>query len=669
MLAPDLTIVAASDSYLAATMTERREIIGKKMFEVFPDNPDDPAATGVANLSASLERVLSMRAPDTMAVQKHDIRRPASRGGTFEERWWSPVNTPVLDSSGEVQWIIHRVEDVTELMRLKRERSRRKDGTAKLRLRTEKLEAELFRRGQELQEANERLRDANQKCEIQLSALAESEREFRELAEAMPQLVWIADESGSIIYTNRRWYEQTGLPQELSLGETWVQGLHPDDRERCLAEWRRSVTTGNLYQLEIRIRSANGEYRRSLARAVPIRDEHGKLIRWFGTNTDIEDSKRAEEWTRQVQKLESIRVLAGGIAHDFNNLLTGIIGSASLVMAAVPEAPARQLENVIASAERAAQLTRQLLAYSGQGQFERKYLDLSAAVREAAEGLRVSIPGRVAVNMELQEHLPPVYMDPGHFQQILTNLVINAGEAIGEEKHGSIGIYTGLHDAAEPFEDGLGRHAPGRYVYLKVTDTGQGMDEQTRSKIFDPFFTTKFLGRGLGLAAVSGIVRALDGAILVHSGPEQGCSFKILFPVFQSPGEDGGAATGESSRGTVLVVDEEEPVRLFTAAALQREGYRVLAASSGTDAMAALENERRAPETMVMDVMLPGMSAAELLLQLLTMQPDLKVLVTGGCDEAEAMRLCRPCADARFLRKPYTAEQLAAALREIVEAT
>ncbi len=321
VLTPDFKIVAASDAYLRATMTRREAVLGRGIFEVFPDNPDDPHASGVRNLSASLERVLRNKAPDVMAVQKYDIRRPDTEGGGFEERHWSPVNSPTLGANKEVAYIIHRVEDVTEFVRL-RQRGIEQDKLAQeMRIQAEQMEAEIFLRAQELQEANRRLRQANEelgRVQAQLErrveertaeltqtneALREAEQRWRSLAEALPNLVWTDLPDGQCDYLSSQWGTYTGIPENELLGLVWLERvLHPDDRERTLACWMAAVADQGVYDLEYRIRRHDGQYHWFKTRGVPIRDEQGRIVKWFGTCTDIEDQKQVVEELRHSEE-------------------------------------------------------------------------------------------------------------------------------------------------------------------------------------------------------------------------------------------------------------------------------------------------------------------------------------------------------------------------------
>jgi PAS domain S-box-containing protein len=489
--------------------------------------------------------------------------------------------------------------------------------------------------------------------------LKESERHFRDLADSMPHLVWIARPDGHHVYFNRRWYEELGIGTEQSMGERWMDHLHPEDRERCNKLWRHCVATGEDYHIEYRFRMAGGDYRWYLGRAVPVRDGQGAIMRWYGSCTDIHDRKREEERQRQTQKLESIGLLAGGVAHDFNNLLTGIMGNASLALEEAGPAAEDKIRRILDGAERAAHLTRQLLAYSGKGKFFVADLDLSQSVHDMLDLLRLSVSKSIDIKLDLQERLPVVSCDPGQLQQLVMNLVINAGEAIGEGRPGVVSIATGVRDIGPGFAGALEEELePGRYTWLEVRDTGSGMDEEVRRKIFDPFFSTKFTGRGLGLAAVAGIMRSLKGSVEVSSTPLRGAAFTLLFPAGKAE-----LAPGDEARGTILVVDDEPEVRQFIAAVLERTKFRVLTAGDGAQGLELFEARRERIDAVILDVVMPVMGGGELLANIRERRPRMKVLITSGCAEVEARRLCDSLQGAAFLQKPYTARRL----RETVE--
>ncbi len=403
----------------------------------------------------------------------------------------------------------------------------------------------------------------------------------------------------------------------------------------------------------------------------PIRDLAGNVIAASHSGRDISERKRVEEHLQQTQKLESLGILAGGIAHDFNNLLTGILGNASLIAEDLPQhSTVRGLaESVIQAAERAAHLTRQMLAYSGRGRFLIQPMNCSEQVREITPLISASIPKNVQVRLALDDDLPPIEADTGQFQQLVMNLVINGAEAVGNSP-GAVTVSTGLEDlsaqaiAGMTFAEGL---KPGRYVSLEVRDTGCGMDAATLARIFDPFFTTKFTGRGLGLAAVLGIVRGHGGAVNVRSSPGRGTTFQVLLPVASGKAVAKRAAAAPVSGGaaTILVVDDEELVRRSARMALERYGYHVLLAEDGKRAVEVLEKPEFEISAVLLDMTMPGMSGEQTFQAIRDIRPALPVIASSGYSEAEAMaRFGHGIAG--FVQKPYTAATLAGKVAEVM---
>jgi two-component system CheB/CheR fusion protein len=381
---------------------------------------------------------------------------------------------------------------------------------------------------------------------------------------------------------------------------------------------------------------------------------------------DITDRIGFERHLQHTQKLESLGLLAGGIAHDFNNLLTGILGNATLGLAELPDsAPVRRYFREIASAsERAADLTRQLLAYAGKGRFVLERIDLSQLVREIEPLIHTSIPKMVDIQLELGAGLPAIEADPGQIQQLVMNLIINGAEAIGEGGAGAVAIRTENRDLdAEELrrEFPNDQLSPGSYVAMEVRDTGSGMDEATRSKIFDPFFTTKFQGRGLGLAAVSGIVRAQKGAIRVYSTPGRGSSFQVLFPAVATKLVDHRpdiAPAETPAGGTILFIDDEEALRRLARSALERNGWRVLLAQDGAEGVRLFEEHRASVTAVILDMTMAVMGGEKALDRMKAIRPGVPVIVSTGYGELEAARHFAGKDMAGLLEKPYTVSQL-----------
>jgi PAS domain S-box-containing protein len=394
----------------------------------------------------------------------------------------------------------------------------------------------------------------------------------------------------------------------------------------------------------------------------PIRDSRGQVVGASHVARDVTIQMQLEEQMRQMQRLESLGVLAGGIAHDFNNLLAGIIGNGSLLTELLPPQHEGQLllKDLLSSADRAADLTRQMLAYSGKGQFVVAPLNLTEAIEEIAALVSASIPKTVTLELDLSRDLPPITAGRSQIQQLIMNLITNGAEAIGENQAGRVLVRTGVEYLDERLiqagfqSDGL---MPGVYVWLEVRDNGIGMDEETKSKIFDPFFTTKFFGRGLGLPAALGIAKAHHGAIRVYSTPGEGSLFRVLL----RSSEDAPALQRSATKGTILVADDEAVVRKIARATLEGYGYRVLFASNGKEVLEVLRSAAEPISLVILDLTMPVMSGEEALRQV---QSSLPVILSSGYSEDEVMRRLGGAKTRGFLQKPYTSAQL----REKVDA-
>ncbi len=500
-----------------------------------------------------------------------------------------------------------------------------------------------------------------------------SRSELEAVLQAMQDGVAVFDTQGSPVFINEAQVKIGAYPtgDEIPRGPREfarilelrrVDGSVVPLEERPVARVLRGESLGEVEMKGRRVDTGQ-EWHFSFS-GEPVFEPDGRQALAVIIMRDITDRKRAEERARQSQKLESVGLLAGGIAHDFNNLLTGILGNASMALEDVEGAAAGRIREAIGSAERAANLTRQLLAYSGKGQFIVRDINVSEAVNEIAGLVEFSIPKSAQLSVNVQRRLPLVRMDPSQLQQVLMNLVINAGEAIGEGNAGKITVATSMTDVEQRFVDAAGEEvAPGRYVCVEVSDTGSGIDDGQRSRIFDPFFTTKFTGRGMGVAAVAGIVRSQKGGITVESKPGNGARFVVYLPASDGWVE---SAEGAGGRSTILVVDDEAAVRSFIGAALRREGYRVVSAADGREALAVMQREGEAIKAVVLDVIMPVMGGNDALPKMLEMRPDLKVLLTSGYSESEARRLCATYPGAAFIQKPYTAKTVVEALEGVV---
>ena len=396
----------------------------------------------------------------------------------------------------------------------------------------------------------------------------------------------------------------------------------------------------------------------------PVLNPEGLLTGAVCTASDITDRKRFEDRLQHAQKLESIGVLAGGIAHDFNNLLTGILGNASLLLDELPSgSPGFEMaQEIVKASESAADLTRQMLAYAGKGRFVMQLLNLSEQIAANRVLLTRLIPRGIQLEFNLAEDLPSLEADATQLQQIVMNLVINAAEAYGERGKGKVVIST----ASEPILKGDHDFQPGEYILLSVRDWGSGMAADVRARIFDPFFTTKFAGRGLGLSAVHGILRAHHGHLKLETSPGQGTTFRLYLPAVAQPvaPREADLATEATSSGRlILVIDDEVTIRTFAEAALTKLGFEVILADNGQDGVDIVTREKERLAGVVLDLAMPVMDGEEALERIHQIAPQLPILVSTGFNmSSEYERLSRKGATG-FLPKPFTLSQLSHALQ------
>jgi PAS domain S-box-containing protein len=494
------------------------------------------------------------------------------------------------------------------------------------------------------------------------NALAASSEQTRNIVEGISDGFVAFDKQWRCTYVNDKATELSRIPRSEILGRNAWE-LYPDIAKTSVyTELCRAMKQGVAVHFE--------EYSSSFSiwfeiDAYPTRD--GLAV--FGR--DITERKRFNDRLQQAQKLESLGVLAGGIAHDFNNLLTGIMGNASIVLDELPpETPMREnLEGVMKASERAALLTRQLLAYAGKGRFVIEPLNLSHLAGEITSLLQSSIPRTVDLHLQLQDNLPSLEGDATQIQQLIMNLVINAAESIEENTTGTVLITTRLEQVSQVDIDQMiapNEALPGRYVLLEVHDSGCGMDQVTLSRIFDPFFTTKFTGRGLGLAAVLGMVRGHKGALQVESAPGKGSCFKAIFPVSAGSPRNLELSTSQKSLAgdeTILVIDDEDTVRQTAKSALESYGYRVIVARNGKEGVRIFQDLSLQIAAVLLDMTMPVMSGEEALVRLKSIRPNIRVVLSSGYNEADATRRFTGKGLAGFVQKPYTASGLAETIK------
>ena len=506
-------------------------------------------------------------------------------------------------------------------------------------------------------------------------ALRAGAEQRRRLLGASPDCLLELDGAALVRFVNPRGVEllEAGGRDDL-LGTNWLDwwplAARTEAESAFLdARWGRD----SRFQAECPTRA--GSPRWWDVQLTPLGAATGRILVAARDMSAIRQAQReSEQFQRnllQTQKLESLGVLAGGIAHDFNNLLTGILGFADLIRLATPAGSpvAGHLAHIVASSERAADLCRQMLAYAGKGRFVIEALDLGALAAETAQLLHLTVSKRAMLTLCLAPGLPPLRGDASQVRQVMMNLVINASEALGD-KDGLIAVSTRLErldDDALAEEGRAGPSPPpGDYLCLEVADTGSGMDEATRARIFEPFFTTKFQGRGLGLAAVLGIVRGHGGVLRMHSEPGRGSRFRAYFPPSQAPLPAAPLLRSGPSwrgKGIILIVDDEEPVRLVAAEMVRSLGFEALLASDGQDALQRLRHGASA-DAVLLDLTMPRLDGAQTLEALRQLAPTLPVVLMSGYSERELTERFAGQGLAGFLQKPFSR----AAIRDVLEA-
>jgi PAS domain S-box-containing protein len=574
--------------------------------------------------------------PDDRAALLNDWRRTVASGGgpwsrrhrlltaSGEIRWVRAWAAPLRGRDGELRGYVGTVADITERVRAE-------------------------------------------------EALQASEERLRQVVENMPVLIVAHDEQG-IAAWNRECERVTGYAAAEIIGNPQgPQLLYPDPEYfgRMYDEWRRR---GGLYRdWEWRLTAKDGTER--IVSWSSLSDPH-PIPGWlsWAVGVEVTGRKRAEDERAALERklhesrrLESLGALAGGVAHDFNNLLTGVIGFASLARQEAPEGAAQRdyLDRVVESARRAAELSGQMLAYSGRGRFVVEPLDLSQAVRGLGALLRTSVSPKAALELQLADGLPPVQADVSQVRQLVLNLVLNASEALGE-RGGAVAVLTGAawRDREDLSHTYLDDHLPeGEYVFIEVADTGSGMDAATLLRVFEPFFTTKFTGRGLGLAAVLGIVRGHRGAIELASEVGRGTTVRVWLPRAPqgeiAPPRPAMAAPG----GAVLFVDDEPALCDLAVRTLRPAGFEALTAGDGREALKLLHG-RPDVRAVVLDLTMPGPDADETLRQLRQLRPDVPIILSSGYGEAEARRHFGAGDLTGFLQKPYRPHELIDKIRQ-----
>lgn len=648
---PDFIMVAANEGRVRGTNTRREDCIGRSIFEVFGRNPDGQSEFGAGVLRASLERVVQTGKPDRMAITKYDIPRPASEGGGFEVRYWSPLNVPVLDDRGEVRYIIHQTEDVTDQVLAEQHSSTH------------------------LKLADERFR----------AALLASEAGIFD---------WYIDEHS--FYCDSALQQLFGLPDVLTSEpvERFLDHVHVADRGIVGAALAECVH-GKDFVVEFRLKRDAGR-QWLLSKGKVFRDAAGNPSYVTGTCADITARKQAEkalsdlnetlearvaaevaersrveDTLHQAQKMEAVGQLTGGIAHDFNNLLTGVIGSLELMQrrrrSGDETNDERYITAAVTSAQRAAALTQRLLAFSRRQTLDLKPLEVNPLVASLEDLLHRTTREDITVTTHLAAGLALVRMDANQLESAVINLAINARDAMPDG--GTITITTAAVHLT-PEEGAAMDLAEGDYVTLTVADTGVGMTPEVLAKVFEPFYTTKPIGQGtgLGLSMVYGYMRQANGGVRILSQPGKGTQVQLYMPCL---GGDLDILPSEESRSAplgvgevVLVVEDEAVVRSLIVEVLGELGYQTLEAGNAQEAMPFLENPQRI-DLMISDVGLPGMNGRQLADLAQANRPELKVLLATGYAEGSNVEGYL-AANMQIITKPFAIDALANKISEML---
>jgi len=508
--------------------------------------------------------------------------------------------------------------------------------------------------------------------------LRATEVRLQDIVDHSPALIFLKDPAGRYLLCNQPFLDLCQRTRQAVIGARDHELFPASDAELFSSHDAEVITARRPMEFEEFSTRSDGSRWTCIVQKFPLFDEQGRVYALCGIATDITDRKAAEEqkllFERRLlesQKLESLGVLAGGIAHDFNNILTAILGNANLASLELPQDhPVRpQLRQIELATRRASDLCAQMLAYAGKAAFITAPVNLTVLVRDTAALLEATVGRRVRLELDTAEQLPAVLGDATQLRQIVMNLVINAADAIGDRTDGTVEVRTFARELAPEFF-ATAVQSPvrkaGNYVGLEVADNGSGMSPEILKRIFEPFYTTKFSGRGLGLAAVLGIVQSHQGALFVESSPGWGTVFRLFLPASAAKAESSGtrpASPPASLAGTVLVVDDEPAVRLVALKALRATGLEIIEAADGQAALLAFAQRAADINLVLLDLTMPGLSGEETLRQLRALAPKLPVIIMSGYSEGETMGRCASLGVSGYLAKPFEVSSLVTRLR------
>ncbi|MEC5409436.1 ATP-binding protein [Paraburkholderia sp. MPAMCS5] len=607
VLHPDanFTIVGVSDAYLRETLTVREQIFNKGLFDVFPDNPAVPEADATTNLRASLAYVVATKKPHTMAIQRYDV--PDRRRGGFAFRYWSPVNAPVIGPDGQLLYILHRVENVTDYVLSQEANQTLREQSRLLTVELDKSEAEASRRGAALAAATNELR----RLTIDAEAWRLGEEKFRLVMDALPQMIWTARADGHVDYHNQHFYDVTGTAHQAAEGHEWKRLVHPDDLATTEKAWTRSVATGERYEAMFRVRHRSGNYRWTLARATVVRDNRAEVLKWVGSNTDIHEKVLAENALRDVNRRKD--EFLAMLAHELRNPLAPIRAGAELL----PDVSADQAQvNRVGT-----MIRRQIVHVMGlindllevsritQGiiSLDKRNLDFRQVVDESIEQVRPLIDAhRHSLTVGVPAEVVCVFGDHKRLVQMLTNLLHNATKYTPDGGRIAISV----------------RCLSGE-VTVTVRDNGVGMEPQLLRTAFDLFqqgertSERKEGGLGLGLALVKSMVEHHGGSVVARSaGRGKGSELEVRLPLVRAKPQAVPSkpeivpAAGDPKRLRVLLVDDNAEVADALGMVLEVLGNDVRIEHDADGALTRAQAETF--DVCVIDIGLPGMDGYEL---------------------------------------------------------
>lgn len=606
---------------------ERSYIIGNKIWDVFsPDEADKRFALVKWVFENGQTRIIEVRVP-----------RPDG------DRFYVTTVKPISDSDGTVVSVICISKDITE----------RKQGE---------------------------------------QALQDGKDLLAEIIELSPISMAIVNMDGTIEQINRRAIETFGyLPDDIPTMEQWWALAYPDElyRAEVIAQWMGLVgkaiaEKSEIERREYRVTCKDGTVKTVLIFGIPVSD------RVFVIFDDITERKRAEEERLQLeqqflqaQKLESLGIMAGGIAHDFNNLLQSILGNMELAARSLPQdaAPHTYITSAVNSVQAAVHLTSLMLAYVGKGFLAKKVLDLNKLVKVNADMLKTTVGSAVSLELSLSPDSPQIMADEAQIQQVIMNLLTNAAESI-EEQPSFVRLATGVQNCDHAFLAATlldNTPEPGRYAFLEVSDSGCGMSAETMERLFDPFFTTKFIGRGLGMSAVMGIMKSHNGALFVRSAPGSGTTFRAFFPASEVPPpgmsphektlpEAGITAAETPLAGVALVVDDEKNVLRTCKKMVELCGFTVITARDGIEAVSRFRDHAGEIDVVLLDLTMPNMDGITAMNEIRGIKPDVKVILSSGFNKDELSGRITGQAPSCFIRKPYSLAVLETELRRVMRA-